>query len=221
MSLNSETLYLDCFMIHHQSCIQNDMFCCVCSASLSMLPWPKPATWPSIPPDSSAETMAKEKASSFQHYFLTFNLLVMLHVDCCSLVLSQFALVLLNWPIPLQHFLSYNSNEAITYKNVYLSHTLKTFTCITNMYQSFVNVEQMKKNGKTSSQIIWHRTVVAMMIEQCTIKLLLILSVLTERCDGMEYVIFRNACTDLYFASLFVYRHAWTYVFIHFIFGKL
>lgn len=31
------------------------------SASLSMLPWPKPATWPSIPPDSSAETMAKEK----------------------------------------------------------------------------------------------------------------------------------------------------------------
>ncbi|CAL5051773.1 unnamed protein product [Urochloa decumbens] len=31
------------------------------SASLSMLPWPKPATWPSIPPDSSAEVMEKEK----------------------------------------------------------------------------------------------------------------------------------------------------------------
>ncbi|XP_048528730.1 trafficking protein particle complex II-specific subunit 130 homolog isoform X1 [Triticum urartu] len=31
------------------------------SASLSMLSWPKPATWPSIPPDSSAEVMAKEK----------------------------------------------------------------------------------------------------------------------------------------------------------------
>ncbi|KAG0521169.1 hypothetical protein BDA96_08G138300 [Sorghum bicolor] len=31
------------------------------SASLSMLPWPKPATWPSIPPDSSAEIMEKEK----------------------------------------------------------------------------------------------------------------------------------------------------------------
>ncbi|KAM0824713.1 hypothetical protein ACQ4PT_070010 [Festuca glaucescens] len=31
------------------------------SASLSMLSWPKPATWPSIPPDSSAEIMAKEK----------------------------------------------------------------------------------------------------------------------------------------------------------------
>ncbi|KAL6638430.1 hypothetical protein ACP70R_023925 [Stipagrostis hirtigluma subsp. patula] len=31
------------------------------SASLSMLPWPKPATWPSVPPDSSAEIMAKEK----------------------------------------------------------------------------------------------------------------------------------------------------------------
>ncbi|GJN34821.1 hypothetical protein PR202_gb23519 [Eleusine coracana subsp. coracana] len=31
------------------------------SASLSMLPWPKPATWPSIPPDSSSEIMAKEK----------------------------------------------------------------------------------------------------------------------------------------------------------------
>lgn len=36
------------------------------SASLSMLSWPKPATWPSIPPDSSAEVMAKEKASIFQ-----------------------------------------------------------------------------------------------------------------------------------------------------------
>ncbi|KAI4987540.1 hypothetical protein ZWY2020_020340 [Hordeum vulgare] len=31
------------------------------SASLSMLSWPKPATWPSIPPDSSSEVMAKEK----------------------------------------------------------------------------------------------------------------------------------------------------------------
>ncbi|GJM95475.1 hypothetical protein PR202_ga12215 [Eleusine coracana subsp. coracana] len=31
------------------------------NASLSMLPWPKPATWPSIPPDSSSEIMAKEK----------------------------------------------------------------------------------------------------------------------------------------------------------------
>ncbi|CAN6202119.1 unnamed protein product [Urochloa humidicola] len=31
------------------------------SASLSMLPWPKPATWPSIPPDSSAAVMEKEK----------------------------------------------------------------------------------------------------------------------------------------------------------------
>ncbi|KAG2610850.1 hypothetical protein PVAP13_4KG224500 [Panicum virgatum] len=31
------------------------------SASLSMLPWPKPAIWPSIPPDSSAEVMEKEK----------------------------------------------------------------------------------------------------------------------------------------------------------------
>lgn len=31
------------------------------SASLSMLPWPKPAVWPSVPPDASAEVLAKEK----------------------------------------------------------------------------------------------------------------------------------------------------------------
>ncbi|XP_010914497.1 trafficking protein particle complex II-specific subunit 130 homolog isoform X2 [Elaeis guineensis] len=31
------------------------------SASLSMLPWPKPATWPAVPPDASAEVLAKEK----------------------------------------------------------------------------------------------------------------------------------------------------------------
>ncbi|XP_024156970.1 trafficking protein particle complex II-specific subunit 130 homolog [Rosa chinensis] len=31
------------------------------SASLSMLPWPKPAIWPSVPPDASSEVLAKEK----------------------------------------------------------------------------------------------------------------------------------------------------------------
>ncbi|KAK2993008.1 hypothetical protein RJ640_004520 [Escallonia rubra] len=31
------------------------------SASLSMLPWPKPAVWPSVPPDASSEVLVKEK----------------------------------------------------------------------------------------------------------------------------------------------------------------
>lgn len=31
------------------------------SASLSMLPWPKPAVWPSVPPDASSKVLAKEK----------------------------------------------------------------------------------------------------------------------------------------------------------------
>ncbi|XP_050368156.1 trafficking protein particle complex II-specific subunit 130 homolog [Argentina anserina] len=31
------------------------------SASLSMLPWPKPAIWPSVPPDASSEVLSKEK----------------------------------------------------------------------------------------------------------------------------------------------------------------
>ncbi|KAL2496069.1 Trafficking protein particle complex II-specific subunit [Forsythia ovata] len=31
------------------------------SASLSMLPWPKPTVWPSLPPDASTEVLAKEK----------------------------------------------------------------------------------------------------------------------------------------------------------------
>ncbi|KAL3849615.1 hypothetical protein ACJIZ3_011497 [Penstemon smallii] len=31
------------------------------SASLSMLPWPKPAVWPSLPSDASSEVLAKEK----------------------------------------------------------------------------------------------------------------------------------------------------------------
>ncbi|KAI3702892.1 hypothetical protein L6452_28645 [Arctium lappa] len=31
------------------------------SASLSMLPWPKPAVWPSMPSDASSEVLAKEK----------------------------------------------------------------------------------------------------------------------------------------------------------------
>lgn len=31
------------------------------SASLSMLPWPKPAVWPLVPPDASSEVLEKEK----------------------------------------------------------------------------------------------------------------------------------------------------------------
>ncbi|KAF5728331.1 hypothetical protein HS088_TW21G00478 [Tripterygium wilfordii] len=31
------------------------------SASLSMLPWPKPASWPTVPPDASSEVLEKEK----------------------------------------------------------------------------------------------------------------------------------------------------------------
>ncbi|GMP67845.1 hypothetical protein CsSME_00027698 [Camellia sinensis var. sinensis] len=31
------------------------------SASLSMLPWPKPAVWPLVPPDASSEVFEKEK----------------------------------------------------------------------------------------------------------------------------------------------------------------
>lgn len=31
------------------------------SASLSMLPWPKPAVWPSVPPDAAPEVLVKEK----------------------------------------------------------------------------------------------------------------------------------------------------------------
>ncbi|XP_043688558.1 trafficking protein particle complex II-specific subunit 130 homolog isoform X2 [Telopea speciosissima] len=31
------------------------------SAALSMLPWPKPAVWPLVPPDASSEVLAKEK----------------------------------------------------------------------------------------------------------------------------------------------------------------
>ncbi|XP_074319412.1 trafficking protein particle complex II-specific subunit 130 homolog [Silene latifolia] len=31
------------------------------SASLSMLPWPKPAVWPTVPPDASSEVFEKEK----------------------------------------------------------------------------------------------------------------------------------------------------------------
>ncbi|CAH9083216.1 unnamed protein product [Cuscuta epithymum] len=31
------------------------------SASLSMLPWPKPAVWPSLPPDASSQVLVKEK----------------------------------------------------------------------------------------------------------------------------------------------------------------
>ncbi|EPS62402.1 hypothetical protein M569_12386, partial [Genlisea aurea] len=33
------------------------------SASLSMLQWPKPAVWPSLPPNASSEVLVKEKAS--------------------------------------------------------------------------------------------------------------------------------------------------------------
>lgn len=33
------------------------------SASLSMLPWPKPAVWPSLPADASPQVLAKEKVN--------------------------------------------------------------------------------------------------------------------------------------------------------------
>ena len=44
-----------------------------------MLPWPKPATWPLIPPDSSAEVMEKEKVIIFQLCFA----LVSNYASCC------------------------------------------------------------------------------------------------------------------------------------------
>lgn len=34
---------------------------CLNSASLSMLPWPKPVVWPLVPPEASSEVLAKEK----------------------------------------------------------------------------------------------------------------------------------------------------------------
>ncbi|CAL5425579.1 unnamed protein product [Camellia sinensis] len=37
------------------------------SASLSMLPWPKPAVWPLVPPDASSEVFDKEKITSGAH----------------------------------------------------------------------------------------------------------------------------------------------------------
>ncbi|KAK8503659.1 hypothetical protein V6N12_024831 [Hibiscus sabdariffa] len=39
------------------------------SASLSMLPWPRPAVWPSVPDEASSEVDVKEKAS----YYFTFE----------------------------------------------------------------------------------------------------------------------------------------------------
>jgi len=44
-----------------------------------MMPWPKPATWPLIPPDSSAEVMEKEKVIIFQLCFA----LVSNYASCC------------------------------------------------------------------------------------------------------------------------------------------
>ena len=37
-----------------------------------MLPWPKPATWPAVPPDASAEVLAKEKASLCLFLFMGY-----------------------------------------------------------------------------------------------------------------------------------------------------
>lgn len=39
------------------------------SAALSMLPWPKPAVWPSVPPDASSEVFLKEKVRIFSCYY--------------------------------------------------------------------------------------------------------------------------------------------------------
>ena len=44
-----------------------------CSAALSMLPWPKPAIWPSVPSDASSEVLAKEKVSIFIIIFYTHD----------------------------------------------------------------------------------------------------------------------------------------------------
>ena len=42
------------------------MFLFLHSASLSMLPWPKPSIWPSVPSDASSEVLGKEKVC--MHY---------------------------------------------------------------------------------------------------------------------------------------------------------
>ncbi|KAL3503259.1 hypothetical protein ACH5RR_037708 [Cinchona calisaya] len=46
------------YLIGYGSAIQRSP---VNSASLSMLSWPKPAVWPSLPPDASSEVLVKEK----------------------------------------------------------------------------------------------------------------------------------------------------------------
>lgn len=44
------------------------IFILLSSASLSMLPWPKPAVWPSLPPDASSEVLVKEKVRFYSRY---------------------------------------------------------------------------------------------------------------------------------------------------------
>lgn len=72
--LNSQDKYNHIYQFHYCphiehnypfSCCKFDLIPILCSASLSMLPWPKPAIWPSIPPDASSEVLMKEKASSW------------------------------------------------------------------------------------------------------------------------------------------------------------
>ncbi|XP_042421063.1 trafficking protein particle complex II-specific subunit 130 homolog [Zingiber officinale] len=54
------------------------------SASLSMLPWPKPSIWPAVPEDASAKVLAKEKACFFLFlgYILFLKDLNETYIDC-------------------------------------------------------------------------------------------------------------------------------------------
>ena len=47
----------------------NLLYPCLSSAAFSMLPWPKPAVWPSVPPDASSEVFLKEKVRVISCYY--------------------------------------------------------------------------------------------------------------------------------------------------------
>ena len=50
-------------------CSSNFLYPFLSSAALSMLPWPKPAVWPSVPPDASSEVFLKEKMRVISSYY--------------------------------------------------------------------------------------------------------------------------------------------------------
>jgi hypothetical protein len=90
----------------------------LCSAALSMSPWPRPAVWPSVPADAAARISAKQQVSSckispalvslfvpVRHLLMSIRTSPVRALQSCVGSLKYFCTIIVCQPIDVNEFL--------------------------------------------------------------------------------------------------------------------